>query len=152
MVITVPAYFGVAEREATRRAGELAELNVLDVLAEPVAAALHYRAVTGPAEPAKHALVYDLGGGTFDTTVDPAGGRRRHGGLHRRRRPTRRRRLGPGDRRLPARPVRAEHPRLHPEHDPQFMQDLLIAAERLKEELSAAQSRRYVMRFGGAVT
>src|ERR1017187_8872433 len=38
VVITVPAYFGVAEREATRRAGQLADLNVLDVLAEPVAA------------------------------------------------------------------------------------------------------------------
>ena len=70
VVITVPAYFGVAEREATRRAGQLAGLNVLDVLAEPVAAALHYQAVTGRGSAGtEHILVYDLGGGTFDTTV-----------------------------------------------------------------------------------
>ena len=70
VVITVPAYFGVAEREATRRAGEIAGLTVLDVLAEPVAAALNYQAVTGGAgSGGRHILVYDLGGGTFDTTV-----------------------------------------------------------------------------------
>ena len=43
MVITVPAYFGLAEREATRRAGQIAGLDVLDLLAEPVAAALPTR-------------------------------------------------------------------------------------------------------------
>lgn len=64
VVITVPAYSGIAEREATRRAGELAGLAVLDVLAEPVAAALHYQATHTPADQPKHALVYDLGGGT----------------------------------------------------------------------------------------
>ena len=70
VVITVPAYFGVAEREATRRAGQIAGLNVLDVLAEPVAAALHYQAVTSGSKPGvRDILVYDLGGGTFDTTV-----------------------------------------------------------------------------------
>ena len=45
VVITMPAYFGIAEREATMRAGQLAGLNVLDVLAEPVAAAMHYRSL-----------------------------------------------------------------------------------------------------------
>ena len=45
VVITVPAYFGLLEREATRKAGEIAGLNVLDVLAEPVAAALNYQAL-----------------------------------------------------------------------------------------------------------
>lgn len=69
VLITVPANFGIAEREATRRAGELAGLVVLDVLDEPVAAAIHYTAVNGPAVAPAHALVCDLGGGTFDTTV-----------------------------------------------------------------------------------
>src|SRR5699024_12093595 len=45
VVITVPAYFGVIEREATRRAGQIADLNVLDVVPEPVAAALHYQSL-----------------------------------------------------------------------------------------------------------
>ncbi|WP_018680661.1 Hsp70 family protein [Actinokineospora enzanensis] len=68
-VITVPAYFGIREREATYQAARLAGIEVLELLSEPVAAALHYG--RGGA-----VLVYDLGGGTFDTTVlriDPAG-------------------------------------------------------------------------------
>src|SRR4029077_5142861 len=68
VVITVPAYFGVLEREATRKAGQIAGLNVLDVLAEPVAAALDYQALSDSSE-VRHIFVYDLGGGTFDTTV-----------------------------------------------------------------------------------
>src|SRR5215470_1557563 len=68
VVITVPAYFGVLEREATRKAGQIAGVNVLDVLAEPVAAALAYQAV-GQGDGVRHIFVYDLGGGTFDTTV-----------------------------------------------------------------------------------
>ena len=67
-MITVPADFGVQEREATRRAGQIAGLNVLDVLPEPVAAALSYQAITEDTTP-RHIFVYDLGGGTFDTTV-----------------------------------------------------------------------------------
>ncbi|MFJ9785894.1 Hsp70 family protein [Amycolatopsis sp. NPDC101161] len=66
VVITVPAYFGVSQREATRHAGEIAGLNVVDVVPEPVAAALHYEAAGGGD---RTILVYDLGGGTFDTTV-----------------------------------------------------------------------------------
>ncbi|MBV9451902.1 MAG: Hsp70 family protein [Streptosporangiaceae bacterium] len=65
-VITVPAYFGHAEREATYQAGVIAGLNVLELLDEPVAAAAHY-GLTSSADRA--VLVYDLGGGTFDTTV-----------------------------------------------------------------------------------
>ncbi|MER7755753.1 Hsp70 family protein [Kitasatospora sp. NPDC097643] len=68
VVITVPAYFGLAEREATRRAGQIAGLRVLDVVAEPIAAALDYGALD-PADGERAVLVYDLGGGTFDTTV-----------------------------------------------------------------------------------
>ncbi|GAA4205393.1 Hsp70 family protein [Actinocatenispora rupis] len=66
-VITVPAYFGLAERAATRRAGELAGLTVIDVLSEPLAAAHSYR--VGETGADRAILVYDLGGGTFDTTV-----------------------------------------------------------------------------------
>ncbi|MEV3857157.1 Hsp70 family protein [Streptomyces sp. NPDC050095] len=72
VVITVPAYFGLAERDATRKAGEIAGLNVLDVVAEPIAAALDYGALEGLDEAGggdRAVLVYDLGGGTFDTTV-----------------------------------------------------------------------------------
>ena len=68
MVITVPAYFGVLEREATRKAGQIAGLNVLDVIAEPVAAALNYETLDHGGG-LRHIFIYDLGGGTFDTTV-----------------------------------------------------------------------------------
>ena len=66
VVITVPAYFGTAEREATAQAGRIAGLDVLELLDEPVAAAVHYGLTTGGD---RSILVYDLGGGTFDTTV-----------------------------------------------------------------------------------
>lgn len=65
-VITVPAYFGAAEREATHQAGVIAGLDVLELLDEPVAAATHYGLAGGED---RTILVYDLGGGTFDTTV-----------------------------------------------------------------------------------
>jgi molecular chaperone DnaK len=65
-VITVPAYFGLAEREATYQAGLIAGLDVLELLDEPVAAATHYGLTAGAS---RMVLVYDLGGGTFDTTV-----------------------------------------------------------------------------------
>src|SRR6516165_7639317 len=68
VVITVPAYFGLLEREATRKAGQIAGLNVLDVLAEPVAAALNYQVLDQDQAGVRHIFVYDLGGGTFDTT------------------------------------------------------------------------------------
>jgi molecular chaperone DnaK (HSP70) len=66
-VITVPAYFGLAEREATYQAGVIAGLHVLELLDEPVAAAAHYGMGSGGGD--RTVLVYDLGGGTFDTTV-----------------------------------------------------------------------------------
>ena len=66
-VVTVPAYFGVREREATQEACLLAGLDVLELVSEPVAAAIHY-GLTG-AETDSTVLVYDLGGGTFDATV-----------------------------------------------------------------------------------
>ena len=66
-VITCPAYFGTAERMATRQAGEAAGLKVVKVINEPTAAAISY----GFAEDSekKTILVYDLGGGTFDVTI-----------------------------------------------------------------------------------
>ncbi len=65
-VITVPAYFSDAQRQATREAGELAELDVLRLVNEPTAASLAY----GIAESgSKTVMVYDLGGGTFDVSI-----------------------------------------------------------------------------------
>ncbi|MFT3660068.1 MAG: Hsp70 family protein [Gordonia sp. (in: high G+C Gram-positive bacteria)] len=67
VVITVPAYFGQLEREATKAAGQIAGLNVLSIIPEPVAAALHYD-VTNDTD-GRTILVFDLGGGTFDISV-----------------------------------------------------------------------------------
>ena len=66
-VITVPAYFHDAEREATRNAGIIAGLNVLQVLNEPTAAALAYGIDQLGSD--QNVFVFDLGGGTFDVTV-----------------------------------------------------------------------------------
>ena len=65
-VITVPAYFGAAEREATRSAARIAGIDCLGLLAEPAAASL---AIIGALKEADTRLIYDLGGGTFDVTV-----------------------------------------------------------------------------------
>lgn len=67
VVITCPAYFGELERTRTRQAGELAGLNVLEILDEPVAAAINYG--LNADSKGKNVVVYDLGGGTFDVTV-----------------------------------------------------------------------------------
>ncbi len=152
VVITVPAYFGVAEREATRRAGQLAGLTVLDVLAEPVAAAMHYQVVTKKVTGPRHVLVYDLGGGTFDTTVIRLDG------------DDIKVLCTDGDPRLGGadwdeiivgyllEQFAAQHPALRPDEDAGFMQDLYITAERLKKELSSVMSRRHFLRYRGAVT
>lgn len=69
-VITVPAIFGEAERNATREAAAIAQIEVIDILDEPVAAALSYGLAQGPgAGKSETILVYDLGGGTFDVTI-----------------------------------------------------------------------------------
>src|SRR5262249_44553009 len=80
-VITVPAYFDDTRRKATKDAGRIAGLDVIDILDEPVAAALAYSFQTPQGHtaessldkllPNEHrtALVYDLGGGTFDVTL-----------------------------------------------------------------------------------
>ncbi len=66
-VITVPAYFNDAQRQATKEAGEIAGLNVLRIVNEPTAAALAYGLDKG--ENDQTILVFDLGGGTFDVSL-----------------------------------------------------------------------------------
>jgi molecular chaperone DnaK len=150
VVITVPAYFGVLERDATHKAGEIAGLNVLDVLAEPVAAALEYQAL-GEHTGVRHIFVYDLGGGTFDTTVI-----RLEGdditvvctdGNHQ---------LGGADWDAKIidfllRGFTDQYPDLDPSGDEQFMQDLATSAEQLKKALSATLARKHNVRFDGRV-
>ena len=65
-VVTVPAYFNDAERQATKEAGQIAGLNVLRIINEPTAAALAYGLENNEDQ---KILVYDLGGGTFDVSV-----------------------------------------------------------------------------------
>lgn len=151
VVITVPAYFGLLEREATRKAGQIAGLNVLDVLAEPVAAAVNYQ-VLGERAEVRHILVYDLGGGTFDTTVIRIDGDDIHvvctGGS---------RQLGGADwdsaiSDFLLRGFTEQYPQLDPGGDEQFMQDLATAAEQLKKALSATMARKHNVRFDGSVT
>jgi molecular chaperone DnaK len=66
-VVTVPAYFNDAERQATKDAGEIAGLNVLRIINEPTAAALAYGLDKGKED--ELILVFDLGGGTFDVSL-----------------------------------------------------------------------------------
>ena len=150
VVITVPAYFGVLEREATRKAGQIAGLNVLDVLAEPVAAALDYQALSEDSG-VRHIFVYDLGGGTFDTTVIRLDGHDIQvvctDGDHR---------LGGADWdnkiiEFLLKSFTDLNPGLDPGGDEQFMQELAIAAEQIKRALSTATTRRYNARYVGAV-
>ena len=150
VVITVPAHFGLLEREATRKAGQIAGLNVLDVLAEPVAAALAYQAL-GPSSGVRHILLYDLGGDTFDTTVIRIEGDDIHvvctdGDYH----------LGGADwdsaiADFLLHGFTDQYPQLDPAGDEQFMQDLVTSAEQLKKGLSATELGKYNVRFDGRV-
>lgn len=65
-VVTVPAYFTDAQRQATKDAGKIAGLNILRIINEPTSAALAYGLDNGTAQ---KVLVYDLGGGTFDVSI-----------------------------------------------------------------------------------
>ena len=67
-VITVPAYFNNSQREATKKAGEMAGLEVLRILNEPTAAAIAY-GFQNKSDKERYILVFDLGGGTFDTSI-----------------------------------------------------------------------------------
>ena len=152
VVITVPAYFGLLEREATRKAGQIAGLNVLDVLAEPVAAALNYQVLDHQAPSGvRHIFIYDLGGGTFDTTVIRIDGDDiqvicTDGNHH----------LGGADWDSTIidyllRGFTEQYPQLDPGGDEQFMQDLATSAEQLKKALSATRARKHNVRFDGSV-
>jgi molecular chaperone DnaK (HSP70) len=145
-VITVPAYFGVREREATYQAARLAGIEVLELLSEPVAAALHY----GMGERAGGAvLVYDLGGGTFDTTVlridhDGAQVVATDGDSN----------LGGAD--WDARivdflvaNVANASPDADPYDDEAFLEDVRLVAENVKKELSGRTARPVALRRDG---
>src|SRR5512136_2856377 len=67
-IVTCPAYFSDAQRQATKDAGRIAGLNVLRIINEPTAAALAYGIDRGAAGKSEKIAVYDLGGGTFDIT------------------------------------------------------------------------------------
>lgn len=148
VVITVPAYFGMLEREATKQAGTIAGLNVIGVVPEPVAAALQYEVSDTDSE--RIILVYDLGGGTFDTTVIRVtadridvlctDGDQELGGVD-------------WDDRLVSHLVDEFVAKASPAEDPtddrQFMQELREKAEDLKRQLSNVTSRTMPLRFGG---
>jgi molecular chaperone DnaK (HSP70) len=68
-VITVPAYFSEKQKDATRRAGQLAGLKVQKILTEPTAAAIAFGIDNVGPDDSKTILVYDMGGGTFDVSV-----------------------------------------------------------------------------------
>ena len=69
-VVTVPAYFNDAQRNATKDAGTIAGLNVLRILNEPTAAAVAYGLdKTKGIDGEHHVLIFDLGGGTFDVSI-----------------------------------------------------------------------------------
>ena len=145
VVITVPAYFGDEERRATRLAGEYAGLTVVDVISEPIAAALSYGFArfdsTSDDDAEEVALVYDLGGGTFDVTVVELAERRvavvSIDGDHE---------LGGADwdEKLAvhlARAFTAAHPDAEdPLDDSLGSQALILAAEKAKRELTEATS------------
>jgi molecular chaperone DnaK len=148
VVITVPAYFGMLEREATKQAGTIAGLNVVGIVPEPVAAAMQYDVSSADAE--RIVLVYDLGGGTFDTTVIRISadridvlctdGDQELGGVD-------------WDDRLVSYLVDEFRSQAAPADDPaddrQFMQELREKAEDLKRQLSNVTSRTLPVRFGG---
>ena len=68
-VVTVPAYFNDNQRQATKDAGAIADLQVLRIINEPTAAAIAYGLGAGKSEKERNVLIYDLGGGTFDVSL-----------------------------------------------------------------------------------
>ncbi len=149
VVISVPAYFGARQKEATNKAGLIAGLDVVGILPEPVAAAVHYDLTRDATD--KTVLVYDLGGGTFDTTVIRVGpseitvvctdGDTNLGGAD-------------WDARLRDHLLQAfvtqAAPAESPEDDAEFLQEVANKAEELKKHLSAQESRPVQLRFAGA--
>jgi molecular chaperone DnaK len=154
VVITVPAYFGITERNATEAAGKMAGLTVKSVLSEPTAAAFSYGfAQTAGTE--ETVLVYDLGGGTFDVTIialEPS--ESGTGTSIRVVATTGDHRLGGSlwDQRLVdllARKFMAEKPDANdPLDDPIASADLRVKAEDIKRKLSTAESHKELMLVG----
>lgn len=149
VVISVPAYFGARQKEATKKAGLIAGLDVVGILPEPVAAAVHYDLTSGGAE--KTVLVYDLGGGTFDTTVIRVGASEitvvcTDGDTN----------LGGADWDARLRDHLLENfvaqatPAEPPEDDAEFLQEVANKAEEVKKQLSLQESRPVQLRFAGA--
>ena len=150
VVITVPAYFGIAERDATRKAGQIAGLNVIDVLSEPIAAAISYGVLAPDTD--RTILVYDLGGGTFDTTmismrdgdiqVVCTDGDHELGGVD-------------WDERLAEYVVETfveQHPDAsHPLDDPATVQDIRSQVEEVKKRLSTTRQRTMRLVHDGRV-
>ena len=101
-VITVPAYFNDAQRQATKDAGQIAGLEVMRIVNEPTAAALAYGLDKKKDETI---AVYDFGGGTFDISILEVGEGRRRGQGDQRRHAPRRRQPRPADHRLDHRRV-----------------------------------------------
>ncbi|MGH3974632.1 MAG: Hsp70 family protein [Pseudonocardiaceae bacterium] len=149
VVITVPAYFGARQKEATRKAGLIAGLDVVGIVPEPVAAAVYYDLISGGAD--KTVLVYDLGGGTFDTTVIRVSASDitvvcTDGDTN----------LGGADWDVRLRDhvlecfVAQASPPEAPEDDAEFLQEVANKAEELKRQLSVQESRPVHLRFAGA--
>jgi molecular chaperone DnaK (HSP70) len=147
VVITVPAYFGLLEKDATRSAGEIAGLKVIGIVPEPVAAALHY-GVSGSADGTTF-LVYDLGGGTFDisliTMTDTAVEVLAVGGNHR---------LGGADwdEKLfdyLLDQLTEQWGDDSARDDEQELQELRNITEQVKKDLSKAESKKVIRRYGG---
>lgn len=150
-VVTVPAYFGIREREATQEACLLAGIDVLELVTEPLAAAIHYG--LSDVDGSGSVVVYDLGGGTFDATVLAFDGDARvvatDGDTE----------LGGADwdRRLAAflldRFVELAAPASDPADDAGFMTELIHIAEAAKRALSSVTAHRVPLRGpGGSVT
>jgi molecular chaperone DnaK (HSP70) len=149
-VVTVPAYFGLREKEATQQAARLAGIDVLELVAEPVAAALHY-GVSDAAD--RTILVYDLGGGTFDCTVLRCTGGgvavlATDGDSH----------LGGaeiderlGDSLLERLGAELAPDADHPADDEAMVQEAISLAEIAKRNLAGKQSHRVTLRYGGQV-
>ena len=142
-VITVPAYFNVVQRQATKDAGKIAGLTVRRIINEPTSAALSYGLDHGEAQ---KVMVYDLGGGTFDVSVIEIGDDvievlATAGDNH----------LGGDD--FDERIVRwlvsqcKEQNRVDPSGDFTAMQRIREAAEQAKKELSTAQSTNIILPY-----
>jgi molecular chaperone DnaK len=155
VVITVPAFFNEPRRKATQDAGQLAGLEVIDIINEPTAAAIAFGyhagflAPGGESRQAERILVYDLGGGTFDVTIMEINGRHYNtratagdvylGGID-------------WDRRLVdyfAEEFLKKHRGQDPRHDASAMQKMLREAEDAKRALSAREQTTATIEFRG---